>query len=43
MKRDCLNPSSFFATTQQIERWLLPLIRYLVVLGMLIAVLVWCL
>ena len=43
MKRNRLKPSSFFATTQQIEQWLSHITRSLVALVMLITVLVWCL
>jgi hypothetical protein len=43
MKRNRLKPSSFFATTQQIEQGLLRIIRFLVAFVMLITLLVWCL
>ena len=42
MKQDRLKPSSFFATTQQIEQWLMHLTRLLVALVTVITVLVWC-
>ena len=42
MNRNRLKPSSFFATTQQIERWLVHIIRSLVAFAMLITFLVWC-
>ena len=40
MKRNRLKPSSFFATTQQIEAWLLRIIRSLVALVTLMTFLV---
>jgi hypothetical protein len=43
MTRNRLRPSSFFATTQQIERSLLYIIHSLVAFAMLITFLVWCL
>lgn len=43
MKDSRLKPSSFFATTQQIEQWLLPIIRAVVAFVALITVLLWCL